>query len=97
MFSHCQNFLNDMNNKWCEGKHSPTISKVSTKEKPLRLLNSEEFSKFMLPIIRHNIAHLGNVADLGNWSGLQTIEKSIFEIEVRERIRKIPLRLKIQS
>ena len=48
-FTHDQNFLNDMNNKWCEGKHSPTINKVYTKEKPLRLLNSEEFSKFMLP------------------------------------------------
>ena len=48
-FAHGQNFLNDMNNKWCEGKHSPTINKVYTNEKPLRLLNSEEFSKFMLP------------------------------------------------
>ena len=38
-----------MNNKWCEGKHFPTIDKVSTKEKPLRLLNLEEFLKFMLP------------------------------------------------
>ena len=73
-FSHGQTFLNDdMNNKWCEGKNSPTINKVNTKEKPLRLLNSEEFAKFMLPIIRHNIAHLGNVADLGNLSGLEIV------------------------
>ena len=36
-------------NEWCEGKHSPTMNKVYTKEKkPLRLLNSKEFSKFML-------------------------------------------------
>ena len=45
------------------------INKVCTKEKLLRLLNSEEFSKFMLPN-KHNNAHLGNVADLGNWSRL---------------------------
>ena len=38
-----------MNNEWCEGKHPPTMNKVYTKEKPLRLLNSKEFSKFMLP------------------------------------------------
>ena len=48
-FSHGQNFLNDMNNKWREGKHFLTINTVYTKQKPLRLLNSEEFSKFMLP------------------------------------------------
>ena len=34
----------------CEGKHSPNINKLYSKEKKtLRLLNSEEFSKFMLP------------------------------------------------
>ena len=68
-FSHGQNFLNDMNNKWCKGKHFPTIIKVSTREKSLRLLNSEEFQNSCY-LIRHNIADLGNVTDLGNWSGL---------------------------
>ena len=59
-----------MNNKWCEGKHSPpTINKVYTEENPLRLLNLEEFSNSCC-LIRHNIAHLGNVADLGTWSGV---------------------------
>ena len=48
LFSHGQNILKDMDNKWCEGKHFPTINKVYTKEKPLRLLNSEGFSKFLL-------------------------------------------------
>ena len=47
--AHGQNFVNDMNNECCEGKHSGLIYKMYTKEKPLRLLNSEEFSKFMLP------------------------------------------------
>ena len=46
---HGQNFVNDMNNKWCEGKHFLTINEVYTKENLLRLLNSEEFSKFILP------------------------------------------------
>ena len=49
LFAHGQNFLNDRNNEWCEGKHPPTMNKVYTKEKPLRLLNSKEFSKCMLP------------------------------------------------
>ena len=66
-----------MDNKWCEGKHFPTINKVYTKEKPLRLLNSEEFQNSCC-LIRHNIAHLGNVADLGNWSGLITCPDAYF-------------------
>ena len=48
-FAQGENFLNDMNNKWCEGKHSSTINEVYTKEKQLKILNSEEFSNFMLP------------------------------------------------
>ena len=35
-FIHDPNFLNDMNNKWCERKHSLTINKVYTEEKLLR-------------------------------------------------------------
>ena len=42
-------FWNDINDKWCKGKHSQSTNKDTTKEKPLRLLNSEEFQKVVLP------------------------------------------------
>ena len=67
-----------MNNKWCEhgeGKHFPTTNKVSTKEKPLRSLNRKSFQNSCC-LIRHNIADLGNVADLGNWSRLLYKQKN---------------------
>ena len=47
--SHGQNFLNDINDKWCKGKHSQSTNKDTTKQKQLRLLNSEEFQKVVLP------------------------------------------------
>ena len=50
-------------------KHSQSTNKDATKEKPLMLLNLEEFQKVVLANSA-NIAHLGNVADLGTWSGL---------------------------
>ena len=36
-FSHDQNFLNDMNNKWCEGKYFPIINRVYIKEKNIKV------------------------------------------------------------
>ena len=84
-FSQGQIILNDMDNKWCEGKYSPTIglNKVYTNEKPLRLMNSEVFKIHVA--IKNIIAHLGNVADLGNWSGLTTT--AIMNLCVRVIIR----------
>ena len=42
---HVQNLLNDMNKKWCEGKHSPTINKVYIKEKTVQVAESRKFFK----------------------------------------------------
>ena len=67
-----------MNNKWCEGKHSPTINKVKKNRLGCRIGKTFQNS---LCLIRHKIAHLGNVADLGTWSGLVIFKVvSILEI-----------------
>ena len=52
LITRSNNFLNDINDKWSKGKHSQSTTKDTTKEKPLRLLNSEEFQKVVL----HNSA-----------------------------------------